>query len=131
MANYILKETTNRGYGVFAAKDIQQDEHLFHVDLNSFKRYSLAELERLVDENSAINGDHANYVGGGKYVIEDTPAAYMNHSCDPNCYFKMKSIAVYDVYALRDLVEGEEKYYPCLPPSIKRKYKDRFRWLKK
>jgi len=161
---------------VFTAKDIKQGEHIFHVDLNGFKKYTLAELEREVEENPELDGDHANYVGHGKYVIEDTPASYMNHSCNPNCYFNMKSIAVYDVFALRDITEGEElthdytacsvdqfarkgfwvldchcgsencrrevrgdffempeewqaKYYPHLPPSIKRKYRDRFQRL--
>jgi hypothetical protein len=102
----------------------------------------------------------------------------MNHSCDANCVFKMRSISVYDVYALYDIAEGEElthdytacsvdqfagqgfwvlechcgspncrgmvtgdffempenwqaRYYPYLPPSIKRKYRDRFCFLGK
>ena len=178
MASYILRETPEKGRAVFAARDIKQREHIFHVDLNGFQKYTLAELERAVAENPELDGDHANYVGRGKYVLEDTSASFMNHSCDPNCYFKMKSIAVYDVYALRDIAEGEElthdytanavdqfagqgfwvlecqcgsedcrgkvtgdffempdewqaKYYPCLPPSIKRKYRHRFRHLKK
>jgi SET domain-containing protein len=178
MANYTLSETSEKGYGVFAVKDIKQGEHVFHVDLTGLEKYTLAELERVVESNPELDGDHANYVGRGKYVIEDTPASYMNHSCDPNCYFKMKSIAVYDVHALRDIAEGEELthdytansidqfagqgfwvlecqcgsdncrgkvagdffempeewqavYYPYLPPSIKRKYRDRFRHLRK
>jgi SET domain-containing protein len=173
MAMYVLKKTSAKGYGVFAAKDIRQGEHIFHVDLNVFEKYALDELERVVAENPELDGDHANYVGHGKYVIEDTPASYMNHSCAPNCYFQMRSIAVYDVYALRDIARGEElthdytatavdqfagqgswvldcqcgsencrkrvtgdffempaewqaRYYAYLPPSIKRKYRDRF-----
>jgi len=176
MASHILKETSEKGFGVFAAKDIKQGEHIFHVDLTGLPRYTWTELERIVEENPELDGDHANYVGRGQYVIEDTPASYMNHSCDPNCYFKMKSIAVYDVYALRDIAGGEElthdytatavdqfdgqvtwalechcgcencrgkvtgdffrlpeewqaTYYPYLPPSIKRKYRDRLRHL--
>lgn len=108
MANYELKKTSEKGYGVFATREIKRKEHLFHIDLTGFQSYTLAELERAVAENPALDGDHANYVGHGKYVIEHTPASYMNHSCDPNCYFDMQSIAVYDVYALRDIAAGEE-----------------------
>ena len=32
----------------------------------------------------------------------------MNHSCDPTCYYHMRSIAVKNVYALRDLAAGDE-----------------------
>lgn len=163
---------------MFAARDIKQGEHVFHVDLRGFQRYTLAELERAVEQDPELDGDHANYVGHGRYVLEETPASYMNHSCDPNCFFRMTSIAVYDVHALRDIAEGEElthdytanaidqfagqgfwilechcgsrncrgivtgdffemprnwqaRYYPHLPPSIKRKYKDRFLHLRK
>lgn len=173
---WILEETSEKGCGLFAARDIRQDEHILHVDLTGLETYTPTELERAVAENPALDGDHVNYVGRGKYVIEYTPASYMNHSCDPSCYVKMSSIAVYDVHALRCITEGEElthdytanavdqfagqgfwvlecrcgsencrgrvtgdffempldwqaRYYPYLPPSIKRKYQDRFRRL--
>lgn len=174
---YLLKQTPGKGEGVFAARDIRRGDYIFHVDLNVFEKYSPEALELAVAADPKLNGDHANYVGHGKYVIEETPAAYMNHSCEPNCAFKMKSIAVYDVIARRDISEGEElthdytacsvdqfagqgfwllacqcgsencrkqvtgdffempeawqrQYYPYLPPSTRRKYKDRFRFLK-
>ena len=161
---------------MFAAKDFKQGERIFHDDLNGFKKYTLAELERVFEENPELK-DRDTYVGRGKFVIENTPAWYMNHSCDPNSYVKMRSMAVYDVYALRDIAKGGEltldytasavdqfagqvswvlecrcgsencrgkvtgdffempeewqaKYYPYLPSSIKRKYKDRFQRLK-
>jgi hypothetical protein len=161
---------------VVATRDIRQGDHVFHVDLRSLKRYTLDELESEVRAHPELDGDHANFVGHGKYVIEDTPASYMNHSCDPNRYFKMRSIPVYDVFALRDILKGEElthdytatsvdqfaghglwvlecrcgsencrgkvvgdfftlpeelqqKYYPHLPPSVKRKYRNRFQRL--
>lgn len=79
MPDYILKETSKRGTGVFAARDIQQGEHLFHIDLNGLKKYTPEELERAGAADPALDGDHANYVGRGKYVIEYTPASYMNH----------------------------------------------------
>ena len=118
---YELKSTPEKGMEVFAARDFRQGEWIFHVDLRTFKPYTLAELENEVQRHPELNGDHANYIGYGKYVIEETPAAYMNHSCDPNCYFKMRSIAVYDVYAFRDIRQGEELTHDY---SFPRRYKD-------
>jgi len=42
----------------------------------------------------------------------------MNHSCAPNCYIKMKIIAIKDVYALRDIEEGEELTHDYTLTSI-------------
>jgi hypothetical protein len=82
------------------------------------KRYTLDELDRETAVHPEMDGDHANYVGRGKYVLEDSPAAYMNHSCDPNCEFKMHSIAVYDVYAIKDIAVGEELSHDYTANSV-------------
>ncbi|MEJ2262789.1 MAG: SET domain-containing protein [Anaerolineales bacterium] len=169
MEIFVLKKTLNKGYGLFAARDIHKGEQIFHVDLTSLRKYALEEFEK----HRELDGDHADYVGRGKYVIDDSPRCYMNHCCDPNCIYRMKSIPVKDLFALRDIKAGEElthdytatavdqfagkghwsficqcdsedcrrkitgdflempaewqaKYYPSLPPSIKRKYRGLF-----
>jgi SET domain-containing protein len=170
-----IRETENKGYGLFATRDIREGEFILRIDLGPLQRFSLAALETYVEAHG-LDGDHADYVGHGKYVLDDSPGSYMNHSCDPNCVYTMRSIAVKDVYALRDIVAGEElthdysasavdqfagqafwelechcgsehcrgrvtgdffelpvelqrRYYSHLPPSVKRKYRDRFRAL--
>jgi len=115
---YALKPSSGKGVGVFAVQDIRKGERLFHVDLRVFTSYTLAELEEVVQKNPKLDGDHANYLGHGKYVLEETPAAYMNHSCEPNCYFKMWSIAVYDVLAFRDIFQGEELTHDYAATSV-------------
>lgn len=174
MKDFMIKETRSKSLGVFALRNFKKGEHIFHVDLTKLKRYTVREI----DGNSELNGDHSDYVGRGKYVVNHSPVSYMNHSCDPNCYVKMKTIAIKDVYALRDISKGEElthdytatsvdqfagkgfweeeckcsskncrkilhgdlfklpmelqqKYYPNLPSSIKRKYRKLFGKLKK
>ena len=99
-----LKQTSQKGYGVFAERNIKAGECIFQVDLSQLKRYTLAEI----DSNPDLDGDHSDYVGHGKYAIDDSLASYVNHSCDPNCYYKMHSIARKDMYALRDIHVGEE-----------------------
>ena len=104
MAIYTLKKIGDKGAGVFATRDIKQGEHIFYKDLTKLKRYTVQEI----DDNPDLDGDHADYVGNGKYVIDDSPFSYMNHSCEPSCYCKMSSIAIKDIYALRDIKAGEE-----------------------
>jgi hypothetical protein len=118
MESYELKPISGKGLGAFSLRDIAQGERLFQVDLRLFTAYSPEELEIEVVKHPELNGDHANYLGHGKYVIEETPAAYMNHACDPNCYFKMHSIAVYDVIAFRDIAQGEELTHDYAATSV-------------
>lgn len=175
MKNFIIKKTKHKGLGLFAARDFMEGEHILHVDLTGLGKFSLEEIPLLVKENPELKKilNHCDYVGHGKYVIDRSPASYMNHSCDPNCYVKCRTIAIRDVYALRDIKKGEEltfdvtatstdqfdgkefwkleckcgsencrgivhgdffkmpkswqnKYFRNLPPSVKRKYKERF-----
>jgi len=172
LPDHVLKPVSGKGYAVFAAQPIKRGQLIFHIDLRSHERLTPAEIDARLD----LDGDHSDYVGHGKYVVDDSPASYMNHSCEPNCFYKMRSIAVKDVYALRDIEEGEElthdyaatsvdqfagkdfwvlecqcgskrcrgrvtgdfftlpaelqrSYYPHLVPSVKRRYRTRFRQL--
>jgi hypothetical protein len=111
---FIIKQTSDRGLGVFASRGFEKAEHIFHVDLRRLKKYSANEI----DENPRLEGDHADYVGHGGYAIDHSPASYMNHSCNPNCYVKMRTIAVKDVYALRDIAEGEELTHDYTATSV-------------
>lgn len=171
---YEIKKSTIKGKGVYATRDIVKNEHLFHVDLNQLPNYTLDEIAK----NSILNAnsDHSDYFGNGRYVIDLSPASYINHSCSPNCYEKMKTITIKDIYALRDIKKGEEltidvtltavdqfagkgfwvmdckcgskncrgmvtgdfftlpnelqrNFYRNLPPSVIKKYKDRFNEL--
>jgi ribosomal protein S18 acetylase RimI-like enzyme len=178
MISYEIRIITGKGRGLFTQLKINKGQKLFEIDLSLFKKYKPEELQRAVEANPDLDGDHANYAGHGKYVIEETPAAYMNHSCDPNCCFKMHSIEKYDVIALCDITAGSElthDYSACsidqfagrsswtlncscgskkcrksvtgdyftlpfywqvqnylyLPPSVRQKYKDRFKTISK
>lgn len=114
MKDHVIKQTRNKGLGVIALRIFKKGEHIFHVDLTKLKRYTVREI----DGNPELNGDHSDYVGHGKYVVDHSPASYMNHSCDPNCYVKMRTIAVKDVYALRDIEKGEELTHDYTATSV-------------
>jgi SET domain-containing protein len=80
---FVLQKTPNRGYGLFGARDIQKGEQIFHVDLTSLRKSTLDEFEK----HPELDGDHADYAGHGKYVIDDSLRCYINHSRDPNCIY--------------------------------------------
>lgn len=111
---FIIKETSDRGLGVFASRDFRKADHIFRIDLRRLRTYSVNEI----DENPGLEGEHADYVGHGRYVIDYSPVSYMNHSCNPNCFVKMRTIAVKDVHALRDIEEGEELTYDYTATSV-------------
>lgn len=175
MKRYLkIKKSNIQGKGLLTTRDIKKGTHILHVNLTKLKTYTFAEIKA-----SGIDSEHWDYVGRGKYVLDNSPAAYLNHSCDPNCVVKMKTIAVKNVYAERDIMKNEEltvdytltavdrfgrkdddgwgaecncgsmncrkirsgnffklskkrqlKYYKYLPPSIRRKYRNKFKTLK-
>lgn len=103
---YEIKRSGIQGKGVFATLDIKKNKHLFRLNLDLLPSHSLEEIEN--DPKLKVIGDHSDFVGDGRYVIDLSPPSYMNHSCNPNCYVRMKSITIKDVYALRDIKKGEE-----------------------
>lgn len=103
---YEIKNSIIKGKGVYTTRNIEKEDQIFHVNSNLLPSYTLEEIDR--DPKLKAQGDHSDYVGHGKYVIDFSPASYMNHSCAPNCYIKMKTIAIKDVYALKDIEVGEE-----------------------
>ncbi|MFQ5871684.1 MAG: SET domain-containing protein [Candidatus Geothermarchaeales archaeon] len=114
--HFVIKKAKNKGLGVFALRDFDEGEPIFHVDLTRLKKYSVKQIS----ENPELDAvsDHADYVGHGRYVIDHSPASYMNHSCEPNTYVKMKTIAVKDIFARRLIRRGEELIHDYTATSV-------------
>jgi SET domain-containing protein len=114
MAKCAVRGTEGKGQGLFATRDIHKGEHILRIDLRPLTRYTLQQLE----DHGELDGDHADYAGRGKYVIDHSAGSYMNHSCDPNCIYDMTSIVVKDVYAARDIRAGEELTHDYTATSV-------------
>ncbi len=114
LEDFIIKETEAKGLGIFTTRDIKKGEHVFHTDLRNLRKYTVEEI----DGNPELDGDHSDYIGHGLYAVDHSPSSYMNHSCDPNCYVKMKTIAVKDTYAFRDINAGEELTHDYTATSV-------------
>jgi len=100
----IIKDAGRKGKGLFANRDFEKGEIILFTDLTRIeKRYTLKEIEE-----SGIDSEHWEYVGHGKYVLDYSPASYVNHSCDPNAYVEFKTLGKKYLIALRDIKKGEE-----------------------
>lgn len=96
-----LRETENKGTGVFATEFIPAETQISYVD----GQIHFAEKESWVYVHAA---DHA--VPFHKYFYRNgfnTDAVRLNHSCEPNCYVK----DLFFVTTIRDIEPGEELTY--------------------
>lgn len=92
-----VKETPNRGVGIFAARDILKDETILEFKGPRIKIENMEGIPREV-------WDHLLNVGLDEYIIAREPAVRTNHSCDPNAGIVRDVLLV----AMRDIAKGEE-----------------------
>lgn len=72
---YEIKSSGIQGKGVFAIQNIAKNTHLFHINLDLLPSHSLEEIDN--DLKLKVNGDHSDFVGNGRYVIDSfSPILY-------------------------------------------------------
>jgi len=98
--DFIVKKIKNKDFGVFASRNYKKDKRIFHVNLAKSRKHALKEIK----ENPELNAEHSNYVGKGKYVIDNSTASYMNHSCNPNASIINKN----KFFAIKNIKIGQE-----------------------
>ncbi|MBN2834563.1 MAG: SET domain-containing protein-lysine N-methyltransferase [Candidatus Delongbacteria bacterium] len=108
MIAYNLKRITDKGFGLFTDDRLVKNQLIFRVNLNIYRKFSPQQLKVFLSKNPEIDDNHVNHAGKETYVLEETPASYLNHSCDPNCYFNFLSETIYEVRAFREIEKGEE-----------------------
>jgi len=92
-----VKESPDKGRGVYAARDIRRDELILEFNGPYVKIKSLDGIPREVQ-------DHLFNIGPGEYLIAREPGVYTNHSCDPNAGIARDVALV----AMRDIKKDEE-----------------------
>lgn len=93
----VVKETPNKGRGIFATRDIRKDEVI--LEFNGPRVH----IERLDGIPREVQ-DHLFNVGVGEYLIAREPGVYTNHSCDPNAGIVRDVLLT----AMRDIAKDEE-----------------------
>lgn len=92
-----VRETPDKGFGVFAIRDIRKNEIITRFT-GPFLR--IDDMEGFPQEV----WDHLLNVGFNEYVIPKDPGARVNHSCDPNAGI----IQDIQLIAMRDIGKDEE-----------------------
>lgn len=91
----VIRETQNRGRGVFSIKPIKKDEIIASFDGPVY------DADSVWDER---NLNHAIQFGENQWRDSLGIARVVNHSCEPNCGIKNK----FDLVAMRDISINEE-----------------------
>lgn len=107
MPKYFIKNTNQKGAGLFATKNIEEKETILQSDLSEIKRV-YRKKDFGTGKISKEDEDHLDYVGNGYYVVDYSPISIINHSCNPNSYVKFKTISRKDIIALKPIKKGEE-----------------------
>ncbi len=114
MKEFTIKKSKIKEKGIFTNKEFKKGEKIFHQNLSNLRKYSIKDIKK----NNNINKNHLDYIGNGKYVIDFSMVSYMNHSCNPNSFVKIKNNLERNVYALRDIQKGKELTHDYTATSI-------------
>ena len=101
--NFKIKETKNKGKGVFALRSFQKGElvHIFSGDRLTSKKIDL----RI---NAGLEAcDDPLQISRTIYIDLDELSRSINHSCNPNCGIRQEL----KLYAIRDIQVGDEISY--------------------
>ncbi len=110
----LLKESSIHHKGVFAKEDIPKDTEIIEyvgrkVSSEEGTRIAQEHIEKAKEDNSL--GDVYIFILNDNYDLdgnfEGNTAKYINHSCEPNCYYQIRDERVF-IHALRDIKKGEE-----------------------
>ena len=109
MKDVIVKKSKIDGYGIFAAHDFKKGDIVIKWDTTH--KLTLEDVKKLP-------GKEKNYVAynEGSYILMQSPAKYVNHSCNPNTYSKN-----FCDIAKRGIKKGEEitgDYSEDLAPGV-------------
>ncbi len=105
---FIIKKSGKKGKGVFANRNIKTGKIILNKNYIKTKQvFTKKEFKKLSKEDK----NHLDYIGKGKYVVDYSPASIVNHSCNPNSYWKYKNIKNSNLIAIRDIKKNEEITY--------------------
>lgn len=95
----VIKNTSDRGRGVFASKNFMQGDVICRVTGRV-----VLDVDALKMSRYALN--HMSAVSLHEWILVDPPMKYINHSCEPNVYEKDGF-----VLAMRQISSGDELFF--------------------
>ena len=102
-----------QGTGLYATAFIPIDTVVWKLDSNE-KLLTLYELQQLPPDRQNLAYEYK-----GKFIIVSDGSEYMNHSCDPNTWWKGDEILI----ARQDIQAGDEVTYDHATAEIDAKFR--------
>jgi len=102
MKTISVKTVGKKGKGVFSLKNFKPGQTILKLKHNKIVS------REVVSKLSYHYQNHMGYVGNGKYAIYKSPEKYINHSCEPNAYFKHINSFRENVIGIKPIKKGEE-----------------------
>lgn len=103
-----IKKIGKKGKGVFAAQKIMNKTKIIHKKYTNKDRIVSGEEINKLSKNDQ---NHLDKVGKDRYAVDYSMMSIVNHSCEPNCYVKYKSMNEKYLVSLRDIKKAEELTY--------------------
>ncbi len=98
-----VKASKIQGKGTFAVKSIQKGESVFKID--NLEKVFIKDIKTWTEKKRSKFLQYAHQAGKTYYLnCEGDQASWLNHSCDPNCWFEGDRTIV----ARRSIAPGEE-----------------------
>ena len=98
----VVRSAGKKGKGVFSLKDFSPGQTILKLKHNKIVS------SEVVSKLSYHYQNHMGYVGKGRYAIYKSPEKYINHSCEPNAYFKHINSFRENVVAIKPIKKDEE-----------------------
>lgn len=96
---------TKIGKGVFANKNFKKGDIIIYMD---YRKNKYIVKKEDIPKLSLRDSNHLCYLGRRQYVIDYSPLAMVNHSCNPNSYIRYQNIKIRYLISLREIKKGEE-----------------------
>ena len=103
----IIVRESEFGHGVFASRDIKMGTNLLQV---TGKEINFRQTTFLKEESFALQVDF------DRYIVMETPIAFCNHSCRPNCFVSCNLVLT----ALENIKAGEELFWDYSTSMLER-----------
>ena len=97
----VVSESSIHGRGLVAINAILKGSLVWRLD-EPHQVFSFEELRLLPKDIQALP-----YQAGDKFILAEDDGQYMNHCCDPNCWWRGDD----ELVARRDILPGEEVTY--------------------
>jgi SET domain-containing protein len=100
-----IKRCENKGWGLYARKDIPKDTVVFR---SRALKVLYDDKDTICREKHDQRNSHTVQTDWNRHVIMDLPAILVNHSCHANVGIHENDHGAFDYLALRNIQHGEE-----------------------